>query len=39
MNVLLNGWMEGIDVWLDGRMDRLMNDMSEWRGGWMNGWI
>jgi hypothetical protein len=31
--------MEEMDEWLDGRMDSFMNDMSEWRVGWMNGWI
>jgi hypothetical protein len=39
MNVLLNGWMEGMNGWLDGRMDNLMNDVNEWKVGWMNGWI
>lgn len=29
---MVNGWMDGMDIWMNGWMD-------EWKGGWMDGWM
>ena len=38
--LIKNGWMDGMDGWVDGSVDGWMDGLVDgWKSGWMDGWM